>query len=264
MERAIGVIDSGVGGLTVAKEIMRQLPKEQIIYLGDTARCPYGPRPVEEIRRFTWQMIHYLRQYPLKMLVIACNTATAVALDEVRERLDIPVLGVVHPGARAALKATKNGHIGVIGTIGTVRSKAYEKALRSINPHVHVESLACPKFVPLVESGDFEGEKAKAVVAESLAPLRPLPIDVLILGCTHYPLLAPLIRAYMGKKVKLICSGGEMAREVSAILHHSHLLYTGQREPEHLFFTTGPKELFEKISRKWFGRPIGTVESIRL
>ncbi|OQP06370.1 glutamate racemase [Geobacillus sp. 46C-IIa] len=264
MERAIGVIDSGVGGLTVAKEIMRQLPKERIIYLGDTARCPYGPRPVEEIRQFTWQMIHYLRQYPLKMLVIACNTATAVVLDEVRAKIDIPVLGVVHPGARAALKATKSGHIGVIGTVGTVRSKAYEKALQSINPHVRVESLACPKFVPLVESGDFEGEKAVAIVAESLAPLRPRPIDVLILGCTHYPLLAPLIRAYMGKKVKLICSGDETAREVSTILHHSHLLYTGRREPEHLFFTTGSKELFEKISGKWFGKSIGKVEAIRL
>ncbi|KPD01529.1 Glutamate racemase [Geobacillus sp. BCO2] len=197
MERAIGVIDSGVGGLTVAKEIMRQLPKEQIIYLGDTARCPYGPRPVEEVRRFTWQMIDYLRQYPLKMLVIACNTATAVALDDVRAKLDIPVLGVIHPGARAALKATRRGHIGVIGTIGTIRSRAYEKALQSINPRVQVESLACPKFVPLVESGDFEGQEAMAIVAESLAPLRPLPIDVLILGCTHYPLLAPLIRTYM-------------------------------------------------------------------
>ncbi|KDE46474.1 glutamate racemase [Geobacillus sp. CAMR12739] len=264
MERAIGVIDSGVGGLTVAKEIMRQLPKEQIIYLGDTARCPYGPRPVEEVRRFTWQMIDYLRQYPLKMLVIACNTATAVALDDVRAKLDIPVLGVIHPGARAALKATRRGHIGVIGTIGTIRSRAYEKALQSINPRVQVESLACPKFVPLVESGDFEGQEAMAIVAESLAPLRPLPIDVLILGCTHYPLLAPLIRTYMGKRVKLICSGGETAHEVSAILHHSQLLYTGEREPEHLFFTTGPKELFEKISGKWFGKPIGTVEAIRL
>jgi glutamate racemase len=264
LERPIGVIDSGVGGLTVAKEIMRQLPKEQIIYLGDTARCPYGPRPVQEIRQFTWEMTNYLLQYNIKMLVIACNTATAVVLEEIREQLDIPVLGVVHPGARAALKATKNGNIGVIGTVGTVKSGAYERALKSINPHVHVESLACPKFVPLVESGNFEGEEARKIVAESLEPFKSSNMDVLILGCTHYPLLSPLIKEYMGKRVKLICSGAETAREVSAILHHSHLLYTGEREEKHLFFTTGPKELFEKIASKWFGKPVERVQTIEL
>jgi glutamate racemase len=264
LERAIGVIDSGVGGLTVAKEIMRQLPKERIVYLGDTARCPYGPRPKEEIRQFTWEMTNYLLRYNIKMLVIACNTATAVVLDEIREQLDIPVLGVIHPGARAALKATKNGHIGVIGTIGTVKSGAYEKALKSINHRVRVESLACPKFVPLVESGNFEGEEARKIVAESLEPFKSSNMDVLILGCTHYPLLSPLIKEYMGKRVKLICSGDETAREVSAILHHSHLLYTGQREAEHLFFTTGSKELFQKIASKWFGKPIENVQTIEL
>ncbi|WP_199425636.1 glutamate racemase [Thermaerobacillus caldiproteolyticus] len=264
MERPIGVIDSGVGGLTVAKEIMRQLPKEQIVYLGDTARCPYGPRPEEEIRQFTWEMTNYLLQYDIKMLVIACNTATAVVLEEIREQLNIPVLGVVHPGARAALKMTKNEHIGVIGTIGTVKSGAYEKALKSINNRVHVESLACPKFVPLVESGNFEGDEAKEIVAESLEPLKSSDIDVLILGCTHYPLLSPLIKEYMGKKVKLICSGDETAREVSAILHHNHLLHTGKRYNEHLFLTTGPKELFQKIASKWFRKPIENVKTIEL
>ncbi|MBA2871661.1 glutamate racemase [Anoxybacillus calidus] len=265
MDRPIGVIDSGVGGLTVAKEIMRQLPKEQIVYLGDTARCPYGPRPKEEIRQFTWEMTNYLlRYYDIKMLVIACNTATAVVLEEIREKLNIPVLGVVHPGARTALKITKNHHIGVIGTIGTVKSGAYEKALKSINNKVQVESLACPKFVPLVESGNFEGEEAKKIVAESLVPFKHSDIDTLILGCTHYPLLSPLIREYMGKKVKLICSGDETAREVSTILHHSRLLNTGERVKEHLFLTTGPKELFQKIASKWFEYPIENVQTIEL
>jgi glutamate racemase len=264
LERSIGVIDSGVGGLTVAKEIMRQLPKERIIYLGDTARCPYGPRPQEEIRRFTWEMTNYLLQYDIKMLVIACNTATAVVLEEIRNELNIPVLGVVHPGARAALKMTKNEQIGVIGTIGTVKSRAYEKALKSINHRVHVESLACPKFVPLVESGIFEGEEAKQIVAETLKPLKSSGIDVLILGCTHYPLLSPLIHEYMGKKVKLICSGDETAREVSTILHHSELLQTGEKIADHLFLTTGPKEMFQKIASRLFGQPVDNIQTIEL
>jgi glutamate racemase len=264
LDRPIGVIDSGVGGLTVAKEIMRQLPKEQIVYLGDTARCPYGPRPKEEVRQFTWEMTNYLLGYDIKMLVIACNTATAVVLEEIRKKLNIPVLGVVHPGARTALKITKNYHIGVIGTIGTIKSGAYEKALKSINNKVQVESLACPKFVPLVESGNFEGEEAKKIVAESLEPFKHSDIDTLILGCTHYPLLSPLIHEYMGKKVKLICSGDETAREVSTILHHSGLLNTGERVKEHLFLTTGPKELFQKIASKWFEHPIENVQTIEL
>jgi len=264
LERPIGVIDSGVGGLTVAKEIMRQLPKEQIVYLGDTARCPYGPRSREEIRQFTWEMTNYLLGYDIKMLVIACNTATAVALEEIRDTLNIPVIGVVHPGARTALKITKNYHIGVIGTVGTVKSGAYEQALKSINSDVKVESLACPKFVPLVESGQFEGEEAKQIVAESLEPLKDRPIDTLILGCTHYPLLSPLIQQYMGEHVKLICSGDETAREVSTILHHSGLLYTGNKRREHIFFTTGSKETFQQIASKWFGHPIEHVETIQL
>ncbi|ACJ32966.1 Glutamate racemase [Anoxybacillus flavithermus WK1] len=264
LERPIGVIDSGVGGLTVAKEIMRQLPKEQIVYLGDTARCPYGPRPREEIRQFTWEMTNYLLGYDIKMLVIACNTATAVALEEIRHTLNIPVIGVVHPGARTALKITKNYHIGVIGTIGTVKSGAYEQALKSINSDVKIESLACPKFVPLVESGQFEGEEAKQIVAESLEPFKDRPIDTLILGCTHYPLLSPLIQQYMGEHVKLICSGDETAREVSTILHHSGLLYTGNKRREHIFFTTGSKETFQQIASKWFGHPIEHVETIQL
>lgn len=264
LERPIGVIDSGVGGLTVAREIMRQLPKEQIVYLGDTARCPYGPRPREEIRRFTWEMTNYLLGYDIKMLVIACNTATAVALEEIRDTLNIPVIGVIHPGARTALKITKNYHIGVIGTIGTVKSGAYEQALKSINSDVKVESLACPKFVPLVEGGQFEGEEAKQIVAESLQPLKDRPIDTLILGCTHYPLLSTLIQQYMGEHVKLICSGDETAREVSTILHHSDLLYTGNKRPKHIFLTTGSKEMFQQIASKWFGHPIEHVETIQL
>lgn len=264
MKRPIGVIDSGVGGLTVAKEIMRQLPGERIEYVGDTARCPYGPRPVEEVKSYTWQMTHFLLGKDIKMLVIACNTATAVVLDEIRNELSIPVLGVIHPGARAAIKATKNKRIGVIGTIGTIKSAAYEKALKQINKRIFVTSLACPKFVPLVESGEYEGAIAKKVVAETLQSLKNKRLDTLILGCTHYPLLEHTIQNVMGKDVRVISSGEETASEVSTILHHNGLLNIDDQEPEHSFYTTGSRTLFTKIASDWLEKPIIHISSIKL
>lgn len=264
MNRPIGVIDSGVGGLTVAKELMRQLPKEEIIYLGDTARCPYGPRPPEEVIRFTWEMTNYLLKLDIKMLVIACNTATALVIDDIRSQIPIPVVGVIHPGARTALKVTKNNHVAVIGTIGTINSRTYEEALKSINNNIKVKSLACPTFVPIVESGKFEGPEALEVVKETLEPLKLHGIDTLILGCTHYPLLRPVIQQVIGAKVALICSGDETAREVSTLLHHSGLLMTQTSKPNHLFLTTGPKEIFQQIASKWFEQPILNVQSITL
>ncbi|MED0714840.1 glutamate racemase [Aeribacillus composti] len=265
MNRPIGVIDSGVGGLTVVKELMRQLPKEELIYLGDTARCPYGPRPKTEIRQFTWELTNYLiLNFHIKMLVIACNTATAVVLKEIQEQLDIPVIGVIQPGARAAINATRSGHIGVIGTKGTISSGAYVRALKTINSSVIVESLACPEFVPLVESGEFEGERAEYIVAESLLPFKGKRIDTLILGCTHYPLLRPLIQKYIGKDVKIITSGDETAREVSAILSFHHCLNQEDGNKNHKFLTTGSKQMFQKIASKWFGHHIDHVESITL
>ncbi|MFT8323300.1 MAG: glutamate racemase [Bacillus sp. (in: firmicutes)] len=264
MERAIGVIDSGVGGLTVAKEIMRQLPYENIIYLGDTARCPYGPRTGEEVKLFTWEMTRFLLQRDIKMLVIACNTATAVALEEIKAQLPIPVIGVIIPGARTAIKVTKNNNIGIIGTFGTVKSRAYEKALKQINFRVKTESLACPKFVPLVESGEYEGPVAKKIVAETLQPLKNTLIDTLILGCTHYPLLEKVIRKEMGSAVKVISSGEETAREVSTILSHNNKLASCKNETNHLFFTTGSKDIFARIASNWLEQKIETVETIKL
>lgn len=265
MKSPIGVIDSGVGGLTVAKEIMRQLPKEEIIYLGDTARCPYGPRPAEEVRRFTWEMTNYLLDnHHIKMLVIACNTATAIALQEIQETINIPVIGVIFPGARTAVKVTKNDQIGVIGTFNTIKSAAYETSLKTLNNTLKIESLACPKFVPLVESGDYEGEHARLIVEESLAPFKNSNIDTLILGCTHYPILQPQIEEYMGQAVQIICSGDETAREVSTILSFKKALNQTPGEKNHLFLTTGSKQLFEKIASKWFEHPIENVKSISL
>ncbi|PLT32353.1 glutamate racemase [Bacillus sp. V5-8f] len=264
MKQPIGIIDSGVGGLTVAKEVIRQLPNENIVYVGDTARCPYGPRPVEEVKKFTWQMTNYLLKHNIKMLIIACNTATAAVLEEIRNTLEIPVLGVIHPGARAALKVSLNLQIGVIGTIGTVKSKAYDQALKSINKWVHVDSLACPKFVPIVESGEFEGPIVQKVIAESLKPLKDKQIDTLILGCTHYPLLGPAISRYMGDGIRVISSGEETAREASVILHHSGLLNTSHETADHRFFTTGSRDIFQQIASAWLGGYITYVQTIKI
>ncbi|MCH6267760.1 glutamate racemase [Neobacillus citreus] len=264
MKQAIGVIDSGVGGLTVAKEVMRQLPNEKIIYLGDTARCPYGPRSTKEVKRFTWELTHFLLEKNIKMLVIACNTATAAALDDIRRELSIPVLGVINPGARAAIKRTKNYRVGIIGTDGTVKSGAYEKALKSLNSRLFVKSQSCPKFVPLVESGEYDGPIAAKIVDEALQPLLNQNLDTLILGCTHYPLLEPLIKKIMGEKVSVISSGDETAREISAILQYKGLLESDEQEPEHEFYTTGSTRIFSKIASQWLGTPIENVKKIKL
>lgn len=264
VKNPIGVIDSGVGGLTVVKELIRQLPKEEFIYIGDTLRCPYGPRPKEEVAQYTWEMVHYLLQYDIKMLVIACNTATAFVLEDIRNHVNIPVIGVIEPGARAAIKATNNLQVGVIGTVGTINSGAYEKELMKINPSMSIYSLACPMFVPLVEQGKLNGQETEDAVFESLKPLMDTNIDTLILGCTHYPLLKPVIQKVMGKEITVLSSGTETARDVSAILSYHHLLYNGKRIPEHKFFTTGNLTLFHQIANIWFGHPLRYVKNISL
>ncbi|WP_332689621.1 glutamate racemase [Halalkalibacter lacteus] len=264
MDRPIGVIDSGLGGLTVAKEIMRQLPKEEIVYLGDSARCPYGPRTPEEVRQFTWEMIDRLLEESIKMLVVACNTATAVVLEEVKRELNIPVVGVVHPGAISALKVTERDHVAIIGTVGTIHSQAYEKALKAINSEVKVDSLACPSFVPLVERGIFEGEEAERIVDEALKPLDRLHFDTLILGCTHYPLLKEAIGKRVGEGIQLISSGDETAREVSSLLYYKNLLYTEDRKPGHRFFTTGDAVSFKRLADKWLEINVKHVETLVL
>ncbi|OZM57897.1 glutamate racemase [Lottiidibacillus patelloidae] len=264
MNSPIGVIDSGVGGLTVAKEIMRQLPKEEIVYLGDSARCPYGPRKTEEVLQFTWELVNVLLKKNIKMLVIACNTATAAALPDIQEKLSIPVIGVIHPGARAALKVTENESIGVIGTEGTIKSGAYEQAIKSINSNVKVRSLACPSFVPLVEAGKLTGSETEAEVRRALESILQTDIDTVILGCTHYPLLKPMIEKVLPPTVQIISSGEETAMEVSTILYHSELLYTGNRIPKHQFYSSGSTELFKLIAENWLETSINHVNSVLL
>jgi glutamate racemase len=254
----IGVIDSGVGGLTVAREIMRQLPRESIFYFGDTARCPYGPRPADEVWNYTNQMVAYLMKDHIKALVVACNTATAVVLPKMAQQVNIPIVGVIEPGARTAIKETKNEHIGVIGTVGTIQSGAYEKALKRLKPDVQVFSLACPEFVPLVELGVPDRDAARRIIANSLSPLKEKPIDTLILGCTHYPLLADLISKEMGDGVKLISSAEETARELSAVLSYKGLLVNGNGAtcPKHKFYTSGKSEVFKQIALSWVKEPL--------
>lgn len=265
LNQAIGVIDSGVGGLTVANELMRQLPRENLVYLGDTLRCPYGPRSKEEVKKFTWEMVDFLLQKEIKMLVIACNTATAFTLTELQSELDIPVIGVIQPGARAAIKFTHNSHVGVVGTEGTVRSNAYTDALQSIKADIHVNALACPLFVPMVEKGILSGTHAEQVVEESLYPMKMNNhIDTLILGCTHYPLIKETIQSIIGDHVTIISSSEETAREASTILEFHNQLNKDNHIPDHKFYTTGELEIFTKIAERIFMRSTDKFHSVTI
>ena len=215
----IGIFDSGIGGLTVAKAVKDILPNERIVYFGDTARTPYGPRTAEEVLQFTREIVDYLIQFQPKMIVIACNTATAVALMDIRSRVAVPVVGVINPGARAAIGRTKTGCIGVIGTEGTINSGAYEQALKTLSPKIEIISRACPAFVPLVEEGKFSSRETSRVVTESLQTLHEFPIDCLILGCTHYPLLIPKIREYLPANISIISQGEIVAQSLKHYLN---------------------------------------------
>ena len=252
-KKAIGFLDSGVGGLTVVKEAMKQLPNETIYYIGDNARCPYGSRPAEQVIEYTWELTQFLLEKDIKMLVIACNTATAVALDIIRERVDIPVIGVILPGSRAAIKYSNNNRIGVIGTTGTIKSNVYEQTLKEKHNDIYTYSMSCPKFVSLVESNQYNTSIAKKVVYESLQPLKNLNLDTLILGCTHYPLLRPLIQNVMGDSVTLVDSGAETVSEVSTILDYYNISEKKKSDEimKNKFYTTGSTKLFYDIASVW-------------
>ncbi|EOP06253.1 glutamate racemase [Bacillus cereus] len=258
----IGVLDSGVGGLTVASEIIRQLPKESIYYIGDNKRCPYGPRSVEEVQSFIFEMVEFLKQFPLKALVVACNTGAAAALTALQEALPIPVIGVIHPGARAAIKVTKKGRIGVIGTVGTIKSNMYEQALHELDTYLEVHSHACPTLATVVENQLEDTAYVMQQVKQALLPLTKEDIDTLILGCTHYPLLESYIKKELGEAVTIISSAEETAIELSAILQHKGIL-SDNLNPKHRFFTTGSILSFEHIAERWLGYQI-SVEGVNL
>ncbi|MFC5988275.1 glutamate racemase [Marinicrinis lubricantis] len=256
MQRPIAILDSGVGGLTVAKEIMRQLPQENMIYFGDSERSPYGPRSAEEVRGFTRQIVDFLLPFHPKMIVIACNTATAAALSDIRKSVDIEVVGVIEPGARTAITKTKNAKVAVIGTEGTIKSGAYRRALQAISPQIEVYSMACPQFVPIVEKGLFDTLETMSIVEDALQAMKQYPIDCMILGCTHYPFLQDTIAKVMGPDVELINSAEETAREVSTILSHKQLLRKSPVAPYHRFFCSGDPKMFQKIAQLWLNEEV--------
>lgn len=251
-KQAIGFIDSGIGGITVVREALRQLPNETVYYVGDTARMPYGPRPTAEVIKFTWEMVNFLLTKDIKMLVIACNTATAAALPELRAKLDIPVIGVIAPGVRGALRATKNKRIGVIATEGTVKSRAYADALEAKDPQVVVEQLACPEFVQIVEANQYNTAHTAHVVEEKLQYFADKNIDTLVLGCTHFPLLDVAITAAMGPEVALVNSGAVAIENVSGVLDEAGLSNEAPVDRKHdEYFTTGSASVFKMMASHW-------------
>lgn len=250
-ESPIGVFDSGIGGLTVASAIAQQLPNESIFYFGDTARCPYGDKDPDEVIRYSCQIVDFLVEQGVKMVVVACNTATAVALPTLIQRYDLPVVGVVGPGARAAVRGATAHRIGVIGTAVTVRAGAYEHAIHQLDGNAEIFSLACPQFVPLVEQGLTEGPVIEDVVTSALAPLLACDVQALILGCTHYPLLQPVIQRVMGPQVKLISSAAETAREVADLLYRHDAARSAASQPVYRYFTTGDGAVMAFVANRW-------------
>jgi len=260
-QRPIGVFDSGIGGLTVVHEIMRQLPNESIVYFGDTARVPYGPKSPDTVRRYSREIAGFLRDQGVKTIVVACNTATAHALPVLRAELPMPVVGVVDPGARAAVRASGGGHIGVIGTSGTVHSGAYERAIRELDPDARINMRACPLFVPLVEEGWIDHPVTRQVAQEYLAPLVAEHINALVLGCTHYPLLKSLLCRVLGPDVVLIDSAAETAAETGRILRDEKLAAPDDAQPRYRFVASDDPLQFLQLGQRFLGNAIESVET---
>ncbi|MEO8227177.1 MAG: glutamate racemase [Gemmatimonadota bacterium] len=260
----IGIFDSGIGGLTVARAIYERLPRESTVYFGDTARVPYGPKSPETVRRYSLEILHWLLAQQVKAVVIACNTSTAHALDALREASPVPVIGVIEPGARAAVAASRGGPIGVIGTAGTIASNAYGRAIHARRGGVKIEQRACPLLVPLVEEGWFEHPAARLIAAEYLAPLRAAGVDALVLGCTHYPLLKPLLAEQMGDGVALIDSGAETARVVEEILRREQLEAPVDNVPTHRFAVSDDEARFRSVGSRFIGDRLTGAEVVPL
>jgi len=261
-DRPIGVFDSGIGGLTVARELFHILPHESVLYFGDTARVPYGPKSPDTVLRYAREATAFLLSRDVKMVVVACNTATAHAFDELREELPVPVVGVVEPGARTAARSTHSGRIGVIGTAGTIASGAYDRAVRLLVPDARVYAQSCPLFVPLIEEGWNTHPATRLIVEEYLKPLHDVDIDVLILGCTHYPLLSHLVQEVLGSKVTLVDSAHETALEVRSILTKADLLRGDGVPPTHAFAASDSPLRFRQVGRRFLGDRIGDVERV--
>lgn len=260
----IGIFDSGIGGLTVARAIYSHLPGESTIYFGDTARVPYGPKSPETVRRYSREIAQWLLSQGVKLIVIACNTSTAHALTALQQESPVPVIGVIEPGARAAVAATRSGPVGVIGTAGTIASNAYARAIHALAPALQVEQRACPLLVPLVEEGWFDHEATRLVAEEYLAPVRSAGVDALVLGCTHYPLLKPLLSRVMGPSVRLIDSAEETARAVATALITDGLDAPAGAKVYHRFVVSDDEPRFRQVGSRFIGEKLQAAEVVAL
>jgi glutamate racemase len=260
----IGIFDSGIGGLTVARAIFQQLPGESTVYFGDTARVPYGPKSPETVRRYSLEILRWLLEQRVKAVVIACNTSTAHALETLQAESPVPVIGVIEPGAAAAAAVDGERPIGVIGTAGTIASNAYAKAIRRSRPDAKVEQRACPLFVPLVEEGWFDHPAADLVAREYLAPLTAAGVGALVLGCTHYPLLRPLLQRVMGPEVRLIDSGEETARVVASAIRERGLEAPDGAPAAHRFVVSDDEARFRQVGARFIGDRLSRAEVVPL
>lgn len=266
-ELPIGVFDSGVGGLTVAREIMRQIPNEKIVYFGDTARVPYGSKSKETVTRFSRQIVRFLQTFQVKTIVVACNTASAYALDELEREIEIPIIGVVKPGAKTAVEVTKNGRVGVIATDATIGSQIYTKYIKELNKDVTIYGKACPLFVPLVEEGLWQDPVTDEIARRYLAELIDIDIDTLILGCTHYPLIRSTLGKIMGEQVNLVNPAYETARELKELLEQKGLL--NQEPPklganQYLFYVSDGAEKFKRFANSIIKYGILSAKTINI
>src|SRR6476661_2661882 len=262
--RPIGVFDSGVGGLTVLHECLVTMPHEDFVYLGDHARLPYGPRSREEVRRFAHEIGSYLERQGVKMVVVACNTATSVALPDLQEQLAVPVVSVIVVEAHEAVQATRNRRIGLLATELTVASGRYDTLVHTLDAGVSFTALACPKLVPLIEAGDTYSDEVVGAVREYAAPLKEAGCDTVILGCTHYPLLRPIFQRAFGRDVTLVFSADETAREVAETLSRKGFDNEPSRDGTYRFLTTGDPELFRSLGERFLQLPLGDVERVEV
>jgi glutamate racemase len=260
----IGIFDSGIGGLTVARAVYERLPDESTVYFGDTARVPYGPKSPETVRRYSVEILEWLLRQGVKAVVVACNTSTAHALEALQQHSPVPVVGVIEPGAQAAAAASRDGPIGVIGTAGTIASNAYARAIQRARAGALVEQRPCPLFVPLVEEGWFEHPAAELIARDYLEPLRRARVDTLVMGCTHYPLLKPLLQRVMGPKVRLIDSGEETAGAVAQTLMAESLAAPANSVATHRFAVSDDEGRFRQVGARFIGDRLDHAEVVPL
>jgi glutamate racemase len=261
-ERPIGVIDSGLGGLTVLRALIDLLPDEPVVYFGDTGRFPYGPKPDRDVVKYAFEMADSLADHDVKVLVVACNRVSSVALDALRRTYDIPIIGVIEPGLRAAIQATQTRRVGVIGTVGTIASGAYQRAAEASRAGIELTCAACPGFAEYVELGDVDSQEVHVLAERLLAPVRDAGVDTLVLGCTHYPLLARTIGDVMGRGVVLVSSADETAFEVRSLLGSAgHTRRPGSEPPRRVFVTSGDLATFRTLGARFLGPEVETVEA---